>query len=336
MSDPMTSNPFRPLSPDSLFALELPNVEYAIDEIAPLGAACLLSGREKAGKGLIALDACASIVLGEPFLGRDVRQGTAIYCAAEEDIRDVRDRVDDRIGDRRDVPLYILPLDGSTGDRLQLNDPESMQRLWDMVDLYKPRIIVLDPMRELHDRQEDNADEMAPLLRPVRQLAHQTSTMVMVTHHQNRAGSFRGSTAIRAAFDLEWEFTRTDGDADNENESPRGRLRVEGRHGPRQVIHMRLGEGLRWDVAQPVAKLREPGTRVRILEYLLDVEASCAAGDIAEGIGAPKHTVQNVLTEMTRERPCPLVVLGTGTKTDPRRYRISVAGLREFEPAGEG
>jgi hypothetical protein len=334
MSDEKPSNPFQPLSPDSLFALELPNVEYAIDEIGPMGTACLLSGREKAGKGLIALDACASIAIGETYLGREVRQGTAIYCAAEEHIRDVRDRVADRIGGRRDVPLYTLPLDGSTGDRLQLNDPESMQRLWDMVDLYKPVIVVLDPLRELHDCQEDAADEMAPLLRPVRQLAHQTNTFVTVTHHQNRAGSFRGSTAIRAAFDLEWEWTRTDGDAENESESPRGRLRIEGRHGPRQLIHMRLGEGLRWDVAQPVAKLREPGTRVRILEYLLDVEASCTAGDIADGIGAAKHTVQNVLTEMARESPCPLVVLGAGTKTDPRRYSISVAGLREFEPTG--
>src|SRR5215207_2841531 len=127
MSDSKTSNPFQPLSPDSLFALELPKLEYAIDEHLPMGTACLLSGREKAGKGLMALDACASIAIGETFLGREVRQGGAIYCAAEEHIRDVRDRVADRIGDRRDVPLYILPLDGSTGDRLRLDDPESMQ-----------------------------------------------------------------------------------------------------------------------------------------------------------------------------------------------------------------
>lgn len=335
MTEPTTLHPFEPLSLEALFAFELPDREDAVDGLLPLGSACLLSGREKSGKGLITLDLCASIALGEPFLGQEVRQGPAIYCAAEEHIGDVRDRVADRLGDRRDVPLLILPLDGSTGDRLRLDDPKSMQQLWDMVVMLNPIVVVLDPMRELHDRQEDAADEMAPLLRPVRQIAHHRNTCVVVNHHQNRGGTFRGSTAIRAAFDLEWEFTRTDGDVDKENESPRGRLRVEGRHGPRQVIHMRLGEGLRWEADQPVAKLREPGTRVRILDYFLDADSSRTATEISEGIRVPKHTVQNVLTEMVRETPCPLVVLGTGTKTDPRRYSISVAGLLEFEQEGE-
>ena len=35
-------------------------------------------------------------------------------------------------------------------------------------------------------------------------------TTVIVNHHQNKQGGFRGSTAIRAAFDLEWAFTRLD------------------------------------------------------------------------------------------------------------------------------
>ena len=52
---------------------------------------------------------------------------------------------------------------------------------------------------------------MAPLLKPLRQLAHHRNLALVVNHHQNRGGTFRGSTAIRAAFDQEWAFTRTDG-----------------------------------------------------------------------------------------------------------------------------
>ena len=335
MTEPTTLQPFEPLSLEALFAFELPDREHAVDGLLPLGSACLLSGREKSGKGLITLDLCASIALGEPFLGQAVRQGPAIYCAAEEHIGDIRNRVTDRLGHRRDVPLLILPLDGSTGDRLRLDDPESMQRLWDMVAMLKPVVVVLDPMRELHDRQEDVADEMAPLLRPVRQVAHQRNTSVVVNHHQNRGGSFRGSTAIRAAFDLEWEFTRTDLDGDREDEPPRGRLRIEGRHGPKRTIHMRLGAGLRWEVAQLVTKPQEPGTRQRILEYLVACGLNRTAVEIAEGIGGAPHTVQNVLTEMTRETPCPLVVYGTGTRNDPRRYNILAPRRGEFDQEGE-
>jgi RecA-family ATPase len=194
--------PFEPLSLDALFALELPETEYVVEEILPQGALFLLSAREKAGKGLLAIDLCASVAFGEPFLDRAVLEGPAIYCAAEERIQDVRDRVAARVGDRRDAPLLILPLDGSTEDRLRLEDPDGLQRLAYMISEFQPRLVVLDTLRELHNCHEDFSDEMGPLLRPIRQMAHGTNTTIGLNHHHNRAGSFRGSTAILAACDL--------------------------------------------------------------------------------------------------------------------------------------
>jgi hypothetical protein len=319
MTDATTPGPFVPLSLDDLFALELPELEYVVEEILPCDSAGLLSGREKSGKGLIALDLCASVALAEPFLDRAVKEGPAIYCAAEEHIRDVRVRVAARIGARRDAPLYVLPLDGSTDDRLQLEDPTGMQRLWGMVEAIQPRLLVLDTLRELHSSQEDRSDEMGPLLRPVRQLAHQTGTTILVNHHQNRGGTFRGSTAIRAAFDLEWAFCRTDDDdADGD---PKGTLKVEGRHGPRTFLRVRLGAGLRWELDETVILGREPGVRERILAYLQEVNTWQTAEEIAAGATIKLKTVQNVLAGMVRENPPPLATRGTGVKNAPRQYR---------------
>src|SRR5215210_8238892 len=120
---------FHPLSLDELFALELPEIDYIVEEILPTESFCLLDGREKSGKGLLSLDLCASVALGEPFLDRAVKEGPAIYCAAEENIRDVRARVEERLGNRRDVPFRVLRLDGSSGERLQLEDSVGMQHL---------------------------------------------------------------------------------------------------------------------------------------------------------------------------------------------------------------
>jgi hypothetical protein len=319
MSEHADAAPFAPLSLDALFALELPELDYVVDGILPTDAAGLLSGREKSGKGLIALDLCACVALAEPFLDRAVKEGPAIYCAAEEHVRDVRTRVEARVGAHRDAPLYVLPLDGSTADRLQLDDPVGMQRLWGMVEALQPRLVVLDTLRELHDRQEDRSDEMGPLLRPLRQLAHQAGTTVLVNHHQNRGGTFRGSTAIRAAFDLEWAFTRTDGD--DEAGDPKGTLKVEGRHGPRTVLKARLGPGLRWEIDETIATLRDPGTREQILACLDTVNAWQTAEEVATGIGIKIKTVQNTVAAMIKETPRLIAVQGKGTKNDPRRYR---------------
>ena len=278
---------FAPLSLEALFALELPEPAWLVEGLLPLGAAALLSAREKAGKGLLTIDLCASVALEEPFLGRAVRSGRAVYCPAEEHLRDVRARVAARLGERRDAPLFVLPLAGSTADRLDLDDPVAMQKLLGMVEKLEPAQVVLDTLRELHGRQEDKSDEMGPVLRPLRQLAHQTETTVLANHHQNKLGGFRGSTAIRAAFDLEWAFQRTD-DPDGEG-PPAGVLRVEGRHGPRQVARVRLGEGLRWEPDEQLVVPRDPGIRARILAHLVATNAWLTERELTEGLGWPSR-----------------------------------------------
>lgn len=311
-----TTTGFQPLSLTELFSLVLPDVEYVVDELLPLGHACLLSAREKAGKGLLAIDLCASVALGEPFLDRATLEGPAIYAAAEEQVRDVRARIAARIGDRRNAPLYVLPLDGSTGDRLDLGDPAAMQKLWDMVATTRPVLVVLDVLRELHDRTEDSSDEMGPLLRPLRQLAHETNTALVVTHHQRKAGGFRGSTAIKAAFDAEWSLSSDAADSDG---PPGGMLRVEGRHGPRVTVRIRFGDGGRWALGTPaVADLIAPD---RIVLHLDEVNDWRTAREIATETGKPLKTVQNELSRLRATDPCPIAIAGTGRKGDPTRYR---------------
>ncbi len=311
---------FQPLSLDALFALEIPEPEWTVDGLLPEGSATLLSAREKAGKGLLTIDLCASVALGEPFLDRAVREGPAIYCAAEENVRDVRQRIATRLGDRRDAPFYVLPLDGSTDDRLKLDDVEAMQRLWGMVETIRPAVVVLDTLRELHDGKEDSSDEMGPLLRPVRQLAHHTNTAVVVNHHQNKGGGSRGSTAILASFDQGWWFGRDDAD-DTDDAPPRGTLRVKGRAGPRQTLHVRLGEGLRWEPATPVITIGETGIRDRIVSHLAAVNEGRTAHQIAAELRAALKTVQNELSRIRKEAPCPVAYAGAGTKNDPRVYQ---------------
>lgn len=312
------SDAFQPLSLHALFALDLAEPEWTVDGMLPLGAAALLSAREKAGKGLLTIDLCACVATGELFLDRAVREGTAIYCAAEEHVRDVRARIAARLGDRRDAPLYVLPLDGSTNDRLKLEDAETLVRLAAMIASHDPVVIVLDTLRELHDGQEDSSDDMVWRLRPLRQMAHQTNTTILVNHHQNKLGGFRGSTAIRAAFDLEWAFNRTDGDGDG---PATGKLQIEGRHGPRDIVHVRLGEGLRWEPATVMPVLAETNIRERILTHLGKTNGAMLAKEIATGLSVAPKTVQNALAAMAKEEPRQIAIEGAGTKSDPRRYR---------------
>ena len=306
---------FQPYDLKALYALDLPRPEYLVDEMLPLGALALLSAREKAGKGLLSIDLCACIAAGEPFIDAAVMEGPVIYCAAEENLRDVRTRIRHRLGNDPGYPFLVLQLNGSTDARLRLEDASTVEQLALMIAERRPLLVVLDTLRELHNGHEDSSDDMGPRMRPLRELAHQTNTTILVNHHMSKAGGFRGSTAIRAAADLEWAFTRS-----SEGDTLMGSLRVEGRHGPRQTSSIRFDPATwRWGltVAPVVA---DSSLRGRILHALENAHDWRDAAELAEALGVKLKTVQNEFARMTKENPQPFAIDGMASRGRPRRF----------------
>jgi len=312
---------FSPLTLEDLAAIQIPELEYVVDGLLPDASLTLFSAREKTGKGLMTVDLCVSVAFEEPFLGRATLGGPAIYIAAEESIGLVRDRAFTRAGDRRDKNFLVLPLNGFTDDRLRLDDPDSMQRLQNMMREHEPRVIVIDTLREVHDRAENDSDEMGPLIRPLRQLSHADRCSIVLNHHQNRQNSFRGSTAILAACDQEWNLQRTDGE---DSTVPTGTLFVMGRFGPKVVVHVRFPEGGRgrWEVTDAPTVFGESGLAVRIIAALRGAGRPVTVREIY-GMLTPQpelKTVQNAVSSMINRKPAALASVGLGKKNDPRRF----------------
>lgn len=329
------SDRFRLLSPDDLFNLELPPTEWIVDDFMPLGALGMLSGREKVGKGLLSLDVLASVAAEEPFLDQAVRAGAVAYFAAEESLRDVRDRLQSRIGSTRDVPLFIAPLntlieEGVEPERLSLADPLALQRLANTITVDGLSLVILDTLPEMHDLPENDSDMMAPLLRPVRQMAHDLNATIVINHHQNRGNTFRGSTAIKAAMDFEWSFVRTD---EGDEARPTGRLKVEGRW-PAQSVRITLGDGLRWRVAAEAPATPDGGVREHILAWLAQCQRWQTAQEITNTLDQPRYrlrTVQNALAQMVKESSPPMAVQPAPGRGGPKQYHCLVPAMPDMD-----
>ena len=310
---------FRPLSIAELEALQLPEREDVVDGgMLVAGSVTLLSAREKSGKTLICTDLACCVASEQPFLDRAVRSGPVIFIALEENVREVRQRILDRLGTQRDVPLWVLPANGFSEDVFRIDHPASMGMVVNMVREFAPSVVIIDTMREAHRLRENESDDMGPLMRPLRQVAHETNCAVVLLHHLNKTGGSRGSTAIAAGVDQLWSFQRTDAEQDGDT-PPVGRLTVEGRFGPRQVIGIRLGDGLRWQVDNAIT-LTDQTMRGRILATLGQHVAGLTAPEIASALDARLKTIQNELSRILQETPAPVIASGTGTRGSPRRY----------------
>lgn len=309
---------YEPLSPGQLNALDIPPIEYVVDDVLPQGACAELVAREKTGKSLMLIDMLVSIAAGEPFLDRAVSQGPTALVAMEDSLREARTRLNNRLNGLVDIPVFLLPCDGSIPDlAFSLEHPESLDNLATMIAEYGLVAVGIDPLRETHHVAENDSDSMAPLLRPLRQIAHETNCAIVMTHHANKAGGSRGSTAIDAAFDQILKWNLTDPDA----ETLSGILHIKGRYGPRTAIRASFAEHGRW--ALDTSVILPTNTRARITAFLEDASGWHSAKAIVVGLAdsaVTLKTVQNLVTDLVRAGD--VIRQGTGKPGDPFTYAV--------------
>lgn len=191
---------------DLLQAADQPN-RWLVDALLPRGALTVLAGPPKVGKSLLALSLAVAVASGQPFLGRAVQPGPVFFWALEDGPDRLRARLRAILGRAGDDPVAraaALPLHLSWAQTS--GQPETLRRFFAEVYRHHPVLLVLDPLREFHSRDENNSARMAGLLRPLRSLARSENLAVLLVHHTRKDdhrsfAAIRGSSAIFAAVD---------------------------------------------------------------------------------------------------------------------------------------
>jgi AAA domain len=187
---------------------KLPKREPLIEGLLDCGALSLMFGPSGCGKTFFALDLAAHIAVGQPWRGREVFQGAAIYIAAEGGYG-ILNRLNafscKYLIDPKDVPFYVIPepidLCNSDGD-LRL----VIERLRDL----PVRLIAVDTVsRALAGGNENSSDHMGALVSRCDKLRAATGAHVTLLHHTGKDinQGARGHSLLRAAVDTEIEMT---------------------------------------------------------------------------------------------------------------------------------
>jgi RecA-family ATPase len=184
-----------------------PQPEWLIKGLFRAESQVVLYGPSGHGKSFVALDWALSIAAGQPWLGRNVKQGPVVYVVSEGG-RGILKRVtawmkEKGIEDIRSA--FFLE------DAVQMtNDDDINAFLEDLgvlraFDHGNPKLIILDTFaRSFVGGDENSAREMGIWIQASRRLQLATGAAVMAVHHTgkpNQSGSTteRGSSALRAA-----------------------------------------------------------------------------------------------------------------------------------------
>ena len=181
--------------------LDYEEVEWLIDGLVPRGALIILAGEAKlARKTLLTMSLSLDIAEGQDFLGKKTQSGSVLFGNLEDGYkRSVRRFY--QFGVREGLAPKNLSL---------LKKGGTLDYILEYIHEFKPLLTVLDPVVELElqtgVQSENDAREVARMLKLLRDAAQDTDTSIVAVHHNNKAGDIRGSTAFKGSCDGWWEI----------------------------------------------------------------------------------------------------------------------------------
>jgi hypothetical protein len=175
----------------------LPPVEWLVDDLLLENSLAVLVGEPGIGKSFMAIDLAASIAGAlDTWHGRKIsRPGTTLYLAGEgvsglnnrrmawEKIHKVK------LGKK----LEILPYPIQAGTR-------DWNNFVDYVEDTKPSLIVIDTLAKTSGEFEEST-QMSKYLNECDRLKVASGGTVLVLHHPNKSGAYRGGTGIKGDVD---------------------------------------------------------------------------------------------------------------------------------------
>ncbi len=177
-----------------------------IIEGAPIG---LFIGPEKTGKSWALLDLAIATITGGKWLGRFAvtKPGPALYLDAEYGPKEFVRRAARLARGAGHDPRAVFPgLRHVHAGNMYLSptDP-AFSRVLSSVRSEPPRLIVVDPLRNLLSGSENDAETVLAALRCAAMLRDAAGCPVIVAHHLNKAGLMSGSRALLGRADIVFE-----------------------------------------------------------------------------------------------------------------------------------
>lgn len=186
--------------------VEAKPLEYLVQGHIPVNAVGFMSGQPGVSKSYLTAEIAIGVASGTEIVGGfATRAGTVLLFNAEDDAAVISRPRLEGLARSRGLDLQNLPVYFIDTPKLRLDLEEDVSRLEVTVRAAGAALVVLDPLRNLHWRNEDSSTEMTPVLDGLRAIQKRTgASILLVTHDRKSKGEdgrresmTRGTSAIQ-------------------------------------------------------------------------------------------------------------------------------------------
>lgn len=199
---------FAPIRPDEF--LKRKPLQWIVRGVLPRAGLAVVYGQSAAGKTFFVFDLVASIARGIEWRGQRVTKGRGVYIAAEgaEGFRNRMQAYCDFHGiDPAGLDVLVIP------DAPNLMDKEQVKELVKAIQAVgRVDFVVVDTYaRVMVGGNENDAKDAGVMISHCAVIHRYTGALVILVHHSGKdaTSGARGSSALRAAADVEIEVIRT-------------------------------------------------------------------------------------------------------------------------------
>lgn len=184
-------------------------ISWLVDGIISRGSLSIFYGEPGAKKtfSLLWLAACASI--GGSWLDMKTKPCKVLI-------------VDEESGEKRLGLRLGQILRGALADenamlsyvslaQFHLNESRDVDALQNLILDEGAELVVIDALADIMSGDENSKEDVQPVMNSLRKIAETTNAAIVVIHHSNKLGGYRGSSAIKAAVDFMVLVTSDDG-----------------------------------------------------------------------------------------------------------------------------
>jgi RecA-family ATPase len=168
-----------------------PEVDWVIKDVAAVGALSLMVGAPGMGKSFLSLALASGVASGGvDVAGFQTEHGAVVAFDAENGSSEIHRRCN-----TLDLYRNCRIADVSGGFSL-VHDREE---IYDAAVPAPVKLVILDSLRTLcPELDENSSDEVTMMLSGIQTLARESDVAVLILHHLNKTGTFRGSGAMTA------------------------------------------------------------------------------------------------------------------------------------------
>lgn len=186
-----------------------PPIEYIVDKLITAGSLGVWYGEPGAKKtySLVSLAVC--VAAGLSWLEFPTHKAPVLIIDEESGENRLARRISEALrgeGCGEDTPLFYISLAGFKMD--SESDPTILQAI---IEEYGAKLVILDALADVMGGDENSKEDTQPIFTELRRIADRTGAAIILIHHSNKMGGYRGSSAIKGAVDLMVKVESADG-----------------------------------------------------------------------------------------------------------------------------